>query len=309
MKAAMLLAKEKFDSGLVRLPPWFKQEIPDMAKIRGMKEFFRGSRLHTVCESANCPNMGACWKEGVATFMILGGTCTRACRFCAVPAGRPDLIDEEEPQNVALAVRELGLRYVVVTSVARDDLKDQGAMQFVRTITAIRRLTPGVRIEVLVPDFSAREDSLKTLSGASPEVISHNIETVRRLSPFVRPQALHDRSLEVLRRFRELNPAAFIKSSLMLGLGEKPDEIIETMGELLATGCRIVTIGQYLAPTRNKRHLPVERFITPEEFEDYRLKGLRMGFVHVESGSLVRSSYIAEKGYRAAMEGAKTDVR
>jgi len=305
----MLLAKEKFDSGLVRLPSWFKQEIPDMAKIRGMKELFRTSRLHTVCESANCPNMGACWKEGVATFMILGGTCTRACRFCAVPAGRPDLIDEEEPQNVALAVKELGLRYVVVTSVARDDLHDQGASQFVRTITAIRRLTPGVKIEVLVPDFSAREDSLKTLSGASPEVISHNIETVRRLSPFVRPQALHDRSLEVLRRFGELNPAAFIKSSLMLGLGEKPDEIIETMGELLAAGCRIVTIGQYLAPTRNKRHLPVERFITPEEFEDYRQKGLKMGFVHVESGPLVRSSYIAEKGYQAAIEGAKTDVR
>ena len=293
---------EKFDSGLVKLPAWFRQEIPDMNKIRDMKELFRGSRLHTVCESANCPNMGTCWKEGVATFMILGGTCTRTCRFCSVPAGRPDLIDHEEPHNVALAVKELGLRYVVVTSVARDDIEDEGALQFAKTIEAIRRLTPEVKIEVLIPDFSAKEDSLKILSDAAPEVVSHNIETVRRLSPYVRPQALHDRSLQVLRRFRELNPRGFVKSSLMVGIGETDEEIIGVMGELRAAGCQILTIGQYLAPTQRKRHLPVERFLSPEEFAGYRQKGLDMGFTYVESGPLVRSSYIAEQGYQAVLK-------
>jgi len=293
--------KAKFDSGLVKLPSWFKQELPDMGKVRAMKELFRESRLHTVCESANCPNMGACWKEGVATFMILGGTCTRACRFCAVPAGRPDLIDEEEPHHVAQAVKQLGLRYVVVTSVARDDIEDEGAMQFAKTIQAIRDLTPEVKIEVLIPDFSAKEGSLRTLSDAAPEVISHNIETVKRLAPYIRPQALHERSLEVLRRFRELDQDVFIKSSLMVGIGETDEEIIEVMDELRQAGCQILTIGQYLAPTRAKRHLPVDRFVSPEKFGEYRQKGLEMGFVYVESGPLVRSSYIAEKGYQAAM--------
>jgi len=291
-----MITKEKFD-----LPAWFKQEVPDMNKIRAMKELFRGGRLHTVCESAHCPNMGACWKEGVATFMILGGTCTRACRFCAVPAGRPDLVDIEEPHNVALAVKQLGLRYVVVTSVARDDIEDEGALQFAKTIWAIRRLTPEVKIEVLIPDFSAKEGSLQILSDARPEVISHNIETVRRLAPYIRPQASHDRSLRVLRRFSELKYQAFVKSSLMAGIGETDEEIIEVMGELREAGCQILTIGQYLAPTRAKRHLPVERFLKPQEFECYRQMGLEMGFVYVESGPLVRSSYIAEKGYQAAV--------
>jgi len=299
--------KEKFDSGLAKLPTWFRQEIPDMNKIRQMKGLFRESRLHTVCESANCPNMGTCWKEGVATFMILGGTCTRACRFCAVPAGKPELIDLEEPHNVALAVKELGLRYVVVTSVARDDIEDEGALQFAKTIQAIREMTPGVKIEVLIPDFSAKEDSLKVLSEAHPEVISHNIETVRRLAPYIRPQAEHDRSLKVLRRFRELNPQSFVKSSLMVGIGETDEEIDEVMKELYEAGCQILTIGQYLAPTQRKRHLPVERFVTPQEFESYRQKGKDMGFVYVESGPLVRSSYIAEKGYQAAL-GAEVKI-
>ncbi len=296
-----MITEEKFDTGLVKLPEWFKQEIPDMAKVRAMKGLFRSSRLHTVCESANCPNMGSCWKQGVATFMILGGTCTRACRFCAVPAGRPDLVDKEEPHNVALAVKELGLRYVVVTSVARDDIEDEGAHQFAQTIKAIRNLTPGVKIEVLVPDFSAKEASLKILSDAAPEVISHNIETVRRLAPSIRPQALHDRSLSVLRRFRELNPKSFIKSSLMVGIGDTDEEIIDVMHELYQAGCQILTIGQYLAPTRNRRHLKVERFLSPLEFDRYRQQGLDMGFAYVESGPLVRSSYIAEQGYQAAL--------
>lgn len=310
----MLTTKEKFDSGLSKLPAWFRQEVPEMGKIRMMKDLFRSGRLHTVCESANCPNMGACWKEGVATFMILGGTCTRACRFCNVPAGRPELIDAEEPANVAAAVKQLGLRYVVITSVARDDVEDEGAGQFAATIAAIRRLTPQVKIEVLVPDFSAREACLKTVSEAAPEVISHNIETVRRLSPLVRPQAEYERSLEVLKAFARLRPQAFVKSSLMVGLGETSAEVVETMADLLEADCRILTIGQYLAPARSKRHLRVERFIEPAEFESMRQQGLKMGFVHVESGPLVRSSYIAEKGYRQAlaalaMEGTKTDVR
>jgi lipoic acid synthetase len=293
--------QKEFDPGLVKLPRWFKQEIPDMHKVRGMKDLFRQGHLHTVCESAHCPNMGTCWKQGVATFMILGGTCTRACRFCSVPAGHPDWLDTQEPENVALAVKQLGLRYCVVTSVARDDIEDEGAFQFVRTIEAIRRLTPEVKIEVLIPDFSAKEGSLRILSDAAPEVIAHNIETVRRLAPYIRPQALHDRSLEVLRKFRELKSNYFVKSSLMVGLGETDEEIVEVMDELVQAGCQILTIGQYLAPTKGRRHLPVEKFFSPEEFQCYRQKGLRMGFTYVESGPLVRSSYIAEQGYQAAV--------
>ncbi|MEI7998447.1 MAG: lipoyl synthase [Candidatus Omnitrophota bacterium] len=294
-------APEKFEGGLVKLPSWFKQPLPDVDTIHSMKDMFRTSGLHTVCESAHCPNMGTCWKAGVATFMILGGTCTRACRFCAVPAGRPDAVDPQEPYNTAAAVMKLKLRYVVITSVARDDLKDEGASQFADTIAAIRTLTPEVKIEVLLPDFSAKEEAIKVVSDASAEVTGHNIETVRRLSPYIRPQALHDRSLKVLKRFRELNQGSLIKSSFMVGLGESEEEIIELMQELLDSGCQILTIGQYLAPTQNKRHLPVNRFVTPEEFERLAQRGQEMGFKYVESGPLVRSSYIAEKGYREAM--------
>jgi lipoic acid synthetase len=297
----MMETQAKFDPSSVKLPRWFKQEIPDMHTVRAMKDLFRQGHLHTVCESAHCPNMGTCWKQGVATFMILGGTCTRACRFCSVPTGRPDPVDSHEPQNVALAVKQLALRYVVVTSVTRDDIEDEGALQFVKTIEAIRRLTPEVKIEVLVPDFSAKEGPLRMLSDAAPEVIAHNIETVRRLSPYIRPQASHDRSLQVLRKFRELDPDRFIKSSLMVGFGETNDEIIEAMDELFQAGCQILTIGQYLAPTKGRRHLPVKKFFSPEEFERYRQKGLQMGFTYVQSGPLVRSSYIAQQGYQAAV--------
>jgi lipoic acid synthetase len=307
MKTAPL--NEEFESGLTRLPPWFRQDVPDMTKIRGMKEMFRGSRLHTVCESAHCPNMGKCWGAGVATFMILGEVCTRACRFCAVKAGLPQIVDAQEPHSVALAVQELRLRYVVITSVARDDLHDEGAGHFVRTIEEIRRLTPEVKIEVLIPDFSAKLESLQALTTAAPEVVSHNIETVRRLAPKIRPQAEHDRSLKVLSLMRELNPNIFVKSSLMAGIGETDEEITEVMEELVAAGCQILTIGQYLAPTRTKRHLRVERFVTPEQFERYRELGLKLGFKYVMSGPLVRSSYIAEEGYKGCMEalGKKVD--
>ena len=302
----MPLAQEKFETGLVPLPAWFKQPLPDMDKIRSMQGLFRDKRLHTVCESAHCPNMGQCWGEGVATFMILGGTCTRACRFCAVPAGHPETVDIDEPRHVAQAVQQLKLRYVVVTSVARDDLADEGAAQFAAVIREIRQLTPEVKIEVLIPDFSAKEESLRILSTANPEVISHNIETVRRLSRDIRPQADYERSLRVLRRFRALNPKSLVKSSLMAGIGETDEEIIALMQELLEAGCQILTIGQYLAPTRMKRHVSVAHFVTPAQFAHYREMGMRMGFQYVESGPLVRSSFIAEKGYREALKYAGT---
>ncbi len=287
---------------LKRLPPWFRQDLPDMNKISEMKNFFRGARLHTVCESARCPNMGKCWGEGVATFMILGDTCTRACRFCAVPAGRPMVVDSEEPQNVAHAVQELNLRFVVVTSVARDDLKDQGAEHFAKTIAAIRALTPQTKIEILIPDFSNSIDSLKKVVAARPEVISHNMETVRRLSPKVRPQADYERSLKVLENLKMLDTSIFIKSSFMVGLGETHAEITQLMRDLLAAGCDILTIGQYLAPTQMRRHLSEERFVPPEEFEEYQRMGMAMGFKHVMAGPLVRSSFLAEQGYRDCLK-------
>ena len=281
-----------------RLPSWFKQEIPDMDKIREMKQLFRTSRLHTVCESAHCPNMGKCWGQGVATFMILGEICTRACRFCAVKAGKPMDVDLEEPRHVALAVKELNLRYVVITSVARDDMEDEGAEQFFQTIQEIRKVMPQTKIEVLIPDFSNKWKSLKKVVEAKPEVVSHNIETVRRLSSKIRPQADYDRSLEVLKNFKKLELSIFTKSSFMVGLGETHDEIVEVMTDLLHAGCDILTIGQYLSPSQMKRHVNAERFYTPQEFAAYKKLGLKMGFKHVMSGPLVRSSFIAEEGYQ-----------
>jgi len=285
-----------------RLPSWFKQELPDMKKIREMKRGFRNAGLHTVCESAFCPNMGKCWGEGVATFMILGDICTRACRFCAVKAGRPVAVDGNEPREVALAVKALNLRYVVVTSVARDDLGDEGAQQFAQTICAIREASPRTKIEVLIPDFSNKPESLQRVVAAKPEVVSHNMETVRRLSSAIRPQADYDRSLEVLRNFKDMDSSIFTKSSFMVGLGETNDEVVELMQDLVNAGCDILTIGQYLAPTQLKRHIKVQRFPTPEEFESYKHKGLELGFKHVMSAPLVRSSFIAERGYKECLE-------
>ncbi|MBI5149936.1 MAG: lipoyl synthase [Candidatus Omnitrophica bacterium] len=284
------------------LPKWFRQDIPDMAKIRKMKDSFRQAGLHTVCESALCPNLGQCWGRGVATFMILGEICTRACRFCGVKTGRPAGVDPEEPRQVALAVQQLNLRYVVVTSVARDDLADEGAGQFVQTIHAIRSLMPQTRIEVLIPDFSNQPECLARLTAARPDVISHNMETVRRLSPDVRPQADYERSLAVLRNLKKLASSAFIKSGFMVGLGETDAEVTELMSDLVAAGCDMLTIGQYLAPGRKKRYLRVQRFVSPEKFADYKTIGRELGLKHVMSGPLVRSSYIAEEGYRECFE-------
>ena len=285
-----------------RLPSWFRQDIPDMDKIRAMKSKFRSSGLHTVCESALCPNMGQCWGAGVATFMILGEVCTRACRFCAVKAGIPMKVDEAEPDGVAQAVKKLNLRYVVITSVARDDLEDEGASHFVKTIAAVRKVMPATKIEVLIPDFSNKIDSIKKLVEIKPDVISHNIETVRRLSPAIRPQADYDRSLKVLENFKKFNSELITKSSIMLGLGESDEEITQVMADLRAVKCDIFTIGQYLAPTKLKRHLRVERFVTPQEFQRYKEVGLSLGFKHVMSGPLVRSSYIAEEGYNECLQ-------
>ena len=285
-----------------KLPSWFRQPLPDMDKIGQMKRLFRGSSLHTVCESAHCPNMGKCWGQGVATFMILGEICSRACRFCAVKAGIPTPVDPEEPRHIALAVQHLNLRYVVITSVARDDLEDEGAQHFAETIREVRRLTPATKIEVLIPDFSNKEQSLLKVIEAAPEVISHNIETVRRLSPAVRPQADYGRSLDVLRNFKRLAPSVFTKSGIMLGLGEREEEVAETMRDLKEAGCEILTIGQYLSPSGLKRHLPVKDFVSPEQFEIYGRLGRSMGFKHVMSGPLVRSSYIAEEGYKECLD-------
>ncbi len=285
-----------------RLPAWLRQEIPNPQQIQGMKQLFRKSRLHTVCESAHCPNTGKCWGEGVATFMILGEICTRACRFCAIDAGRPTELDLAEPENVAAAVKELNLRYVVVTSVARDDLKDEGAVVFAQTILAIRKLMPQTKVEVLVPDFSNKLESLQTVVRAKPQVISHNVETVRRLSPVIRPQADYERSLVVLKNYKKLDANIFTKSSLMVGLGEKDEEIKQAMADLVSAGCDILTIGQYLAPSSMKRHLPVVEFVSPEKFKEFQVLGYQMGFKHVMSGALVRSSFIAEEGYNGCME-------
>lgn len=291
---------------VTRLPEWFRQDIPDMKKIGKMKSMFRSSGLHTVCESARCPNIGQCWKEGVATFMILGEVCTRACRFCAVKAGLPQQVDPNEPGEVARAVENLNLRYVVITSVARDDMPDEGAKHFADTINAIRARMPRTKIEVLIPDFSNKLESIKTLIDVKPEVVSHNVETVRRLSKKVRSKAIHDRSLDVLRNFKKIDGDIFTKSSIMLGLGEEHDDITGVMRELLDVGVDILTIGQYLAPTKMKRHLPVEKFYTPQEFNYYKTLGEEMGFRHVMSGPLVRSSFIAESGYKDCLAKEQT---
>lgn len=285
-----------------RLPSWLRQDIPQAPRIDQMKQLLRGSRLHTVCESAHCPNTGKCWGQGVATFMILGDICTRACRFCAIAAGHPTELDAAEPQNVAQAVKELALRYVVVTSVARDDLKDEGAGQFADTIRAIQQLMPQTKVEVLVPDFSNTLANLQMVVDAKPQVISHNLETVRRLSPGIRSRAEYDRSLAVLKNFKVLDSNIFTKSSLMVGLGETLDEVKTAMMDLRAVDCDILTIGQYLAPSQLKRHLPVLEFVAPATFKEYEVLGYSLGFKHVMSGPLVRSSFIAEEGYRGCLE-------
>jgi lipoic acid synthetase len=270
-------------------PPWIKARLPGGANYGAIKKLVASGGLHTVCQSARCPNLGECWEERTATFMILGDVCTRNCGFCAVCAGRPSAADRDEPRRVARAVAALGLRYAVITSVTRDDLPLGGAEMFADTVLAIRDEVPGCRVEVLVPDFMGSAEALGVALGAAPDVLNHNVETVPRLYPIARPQADFERSLELLGRARRAG--ATTKSGLMVGLGEETVEVVETMRRLREADCTILTVGQYLSPSR--AHLPVVRYVEPGEFDGIREVGLEMGFSHVESGPLVRSSYHA----------------
>jgi lipoic acid synthetase len=249
--------------------------------------------LHTVCEEAHCPNIGECWEAGTATFMILGDTCTRACGFCAVKTGRPAGLDAGEPLRVAQAVRQMGLAHAVITSVNRDDQPDGGAAIFAATIRWVRRLSPGTSVEVLIPDFEGNWEALATVMEQRPEILNHNTETVPRLYRRVRPKARYQRSLELLRRAKEMNPRGITKTGVMVGLGETKHELLLVMADLVEAGCDVLTVGQYLRP--GARHLPVARYYRPEEFEEMAEAGRRLGFRHVEAGPLVRSSYHAER--------------
>ena len=275
----------------LRKPEWLKVRLGAEAGYASVSGTLGRESLHTICRSGSCPNLGECWRAGTATVMILGDICTRSCRFCAVRTGRPLPVDPEEPMRVARAVRDMKLRHAVITSVDRDDLPDGGASVWVETIRAIRVLSPGTTMETLVPDFKACESDIRSVVQAAPEVISHNIETVERLTPQVRVQARYRRSLEVLTLFRSLG-APRTKSGLMLGLGETPDEVFATLDDLRACGVDIVTIGQYLQPTR--QHLPVQQYVHPDQFAHYARYARQIGFRAVQSGPLVRSSYHAQ---------------
>jgi len=286
--------KQQTDSTvLVQKPEWLRRRLPTGSGYEKIRGLIRKDRLHTVCQEANCPNMWECYSQQTATFLILGSQCTRSCRFCSVASGPLKPPDPEEPLRVAGVAQEMNLKYVVVTSVTRDDLPDGGAGLFARTIIEIRKRIPEVRIEVLIPDFQGNRDALHTVLQAQPDVLNHNIETVPRLYPEVRPQADYQQSLELLQRVQRFAPQLPTKSGLMLGLGEAPDEIHQTLQDLRQVHCRILTLGQYLQPSR--KHLPVKRYIPPEEFENWRKTALQLGFSEVASGPFVRSSYHAKE--------------
>lgn len=274
-----------------RKPKWLRVKLPTGKNYKHVRKLVSDYKLNTICESGNCPNMGECWGEGTATFMILGNICTRSCGFCAVATGRPLPVDWEEPEKVAESVALMEVKHCVITSVDRDELKDGGSIIWVETVKAVRRKSPETTMETLIPDFKGDKEAVQRIIDVAPEIVSHNIETVRRLTREVRIQARYDRSLEVLRLLHEGGMRT--KSGLMLGLGEREEEVIQTMDDLRAVGVQIITIGQYLQPT--PKHLPVKAFITPEQFNKYEKIGLEKGFRFVESGPLVRSSYRAEK--------------
>ena len=280
---------------LVRKPKWLRRNLPtgsDYEKVKGM---ISNDGLHTVCQEAKCPNMWECFSQKTATFLIMGSRCTRNCRFCSVLQGPLEPPDPEEPTRVAEVAHQMGLKYVVVTSVTRDDVPDGGASIFAQTINAIRQKMADACVEVLIPDFQGSRDALLTVLKANPDVLNHNIETVPRLYPRVRPQAIYRRSLDILKWANAFDPELPTKSGLMLGLGEKQIEVEQTLEDLRAAGCRILTLGQYLQPSKN--HLPVERFISPEEFDEWRKKAVKIGFTEVASGPFVRSSYHAKELY------------
>lgn len=273
-------------------PKWLRVKLPTGKKYTELRGLVDKYNLHTICTSGSCPNMGECWGEGTATFMILGNTCTRSCGFCGVKTGRPETVDWEEPEKVARSIKLMKIKHAVITSVDRDDLKDMGSIIWAETVKAIRRMNPETTLETLIPDFQGVERNIDRIIEVAPEVVSHNMETVRRLTREVRIQAKYDRSLGVLKYLKEqgINRT---KSGIMLGLGEKEEEVIQTLHDLRAAQVDIVTIGQYLQPS--KKHLPVRSFVTPDQFDKYRQIGLDLGFRHVESGALVRSSYKAQK--------------
>ena len=282
-------------------PPWLKVRLPMGPQVEELRRLMRSKSLHTVCEEAHCPNMAECWGAGTATFMILGDTCTRSCGFCAVKTGKPNELDLAEPARVGEAVARMGVKHAVVTSVNRDELEDGGARMFAETIREIRRQSPGTSVEVLIPDFRGVLEALDIVLAACPEILDHNVETVPRLYSRVRPQARFERSLEVLRRTKERAPTLVCKTGIMLGLGETKDEVIETMQAIARQGTDVLTVGQYLRPS--PEHLPIERYWTPAEFVELRDVGMTMGFDHVESGPLVRSSYHAERHVGLASAG------
>jgi lipoic acid synthetase len=275
----------------IKKPKWLRVKLPTGENYRKVRGLVDEHKLHTICESGSCPNMGECWGEGTATFMILGNVCTRSCGFCGVQTGKPDPVDMFEPGRVANSVKIMGVKHAVITSVDRDDLKDGGSEIWSQTVRAIRQQSPGTTLETLIPDFAGNWDNLQVIIDVAPEIVSHNLETVRRLTKQVRIQAKYDRSLEVL--FRLKKGGMRTKSGVMLGLGETEQEVLETMQDLRSVQVDILTLGQYLQPT--PKHLPVAEFIEPEQFAYYQKIGLEMGFRFVESGPLVRSSYHAEK--------------
>jgi lipoic acid synthetase len=277
---------------VTRKPEWLKVKLPSGKKYTALRDLVSDHKLHTICTSGSCPNMGECWTDGTATFMILGNICTRSCGFCGVSTGRPLPVDWSEPDRVAHSIHLMQIKHAVITSVDRDDLEDMGSIIWAETIKAIRRENPEITLETLIPDFQGNKTNIDRIIAEKPEVVSHNIETVIRLTRQVRIQAKYERSLEVLLYLKE-SGIKRTKSGLMLGLGETQEEVLESMQDLRNHQVDIVTIGQYLQPS--KKHLPVTRFITPAEFEFYKNEGLKMGFKHVESGALVRSSYHAHK--------------
>lgn len=275
----------------VKKPGWLRVKLPTGENYRHVRGLVDEHKLHTICESGNCPNMGECWGEGTATFMILGNVCTRSCGFCAVATGRPDAVDWDEPQRVAEAIHLMKVKHAVITSVDRDELKDGGSIIWYNTIKAVKALNPSTTLETLIPDFKGEAHNIQRVIDAAPEVVSHNIETVERLTRQVRIQAKYRRSMEVLKILKEGGMRT--KSGLMLGLGEKEEEVLQTMKDMRNSGVDVITIGQYLQPT--KKHLPVVRFVHPDEFKAFREAGYELGFDYVESGPLVRSSYHSER--------------
>ncbi|MBX9878254.1 MAG: lipoyl synthase [Candidatus Obscuribacterales bacterium] len=279
-----------------RLPEWLKKNILNTEENRGVRKILKEQRLNTICESGRCPNKGECWASGTATFMLMGAVCTRTCQFCAVNKGKPQPLEEDEPTRVAMAAKNMNLRHVVLTSVNRDELPDQGANHFAKTIRTLYETIPGVAVEILTPDFQGRKECLEIVLAAKPSVFNHNVETVPRLYRKVRPGSKYDRSLSVLAMSKEIDASIPTKSGLMLGLGETQEEVLQVMADLRAIDCDFLTLGQYMRPTRDQ--LPVQRYVTPEEFEALADKAEAMGFKTVHSGPLVRSSYHAKEVYQ-----------